>query len=335
MRAGLIAAVALVILACGQAPRVIQGSGGSFPFPLYFKWFGEFHERRPDVWVNYQSIGSGGGIRQLMAGTIDFAATDIPMTGAEMARMPVPPLHFPAALGAVVPAYNVPGLQTQLRFTPEALARIFLGDIQLWSDGLLAEANPGIPLPERRIALIHRSDGSGTSFVFTDYLARVSPEWKTRVGAGAAVNWPAGLGAKGNEGVAGMLKLIPYSIGYLELNYAVQNSIGYGVVRNAAGRFTNADASSVSAAALSMMAEMPDDFRLSIVNAPGADSYPLSTFTWLLIPSRMEPPEKRKAIVDLLLWIYTEGQESAARLNYVPLPPALAARLAARATGVL
>lgn len=334
MRVRLILTLALAMSGCGKAPKTIQASGGSFPFPLYFKWFGDYHQTRPDVEVNYQPIGSGGGIRQLMAGTVDFAATDVPMTDAEIARMKVPPMHFPTVLGAVVPSYNVPGADTKLKFTPEALAGIFLGEVRLWNDRLLAEANPEAHLPNRGIVVIHRSDGSGTSFVWTDYLSRVSLQWRARVGAGAAVSWPTGLGAKGNEGVAGMLKSTPNSIGYLELNYALQNGISHGAVRNAAGQFTNADAASVSAAGMNAMASLPEDFRVSITNALGTDSYPLSTFTWLLIPSRIEPAEKREAIVQLLRWIYADGQKSAAGLNYVPLPHELAAKLASRAAEV-
>jgi phosphate transport system substrate-binding protein len=327
----LLCAVSLCVLAaCGgskpggesaapsAAAGLINGAGATFPFPIYSKWFEEYRKLYPDTQINYQSIGSGGGIRQLQAGTVDFGASDSPMTDEQITRMAVKPLHFPTVLGAVVPTYNVPGASQELKFTPEALAEIFLGTVKKWNAPAIAKANPGIALPANDIVVIHRSEGSGTTFVWTDYLSKVSKAWKSRVGAGASINWPVGLGAKGNEGLAGLVKQTPNSIGYVELVYAVQNRMSYGAVRNAAGAFVRADLASVTAAAAST--PMPDDFRVSIVNPPGKDAYPISSFTWLLIPSHIPDAAKRTALTGFVTWMLADGQKMATALSYAPLP---------------
>ncbi|MFB3777104.1 MAG: phosphate ABC transporter substrate-binding protein PstS [Bryobacteraceae bacterium] len=300
-----------------SAQLLINGAGATFPYPIYAKWFDEYHKLNPKAQINYQSIGSGGGIRQLQAGTVDFGASDSPMTDEQLAAGGKV-LHFPTVLGAVVPAYNVPGAGREVNFTPEALAGIFLGKITRWNDPELAGVNPGAKLPAAAIVVIHRSDGSGTTFVWTDYLSKASAAWKSSVGVGTAVKWPVGLGAKGNEGVAGLIGQTPNSIGYVELVYAIQNKMAYGKVRNAAGVFVKADLKSVTAAAAS--AEMPEDFRVSITNPPGKDAYPIASFTWLLVPARIQSPEKRAVITAFLRWMLADGQKLAAPLGYAPLP---------------
>ncbi|HSW49236.1 MAG TPA: phosphate ABC transporter substrate-binding protein PstS [Bryobacteraceae bacterium] len=307
----------------GSAQLLINGAGATFPYPIYAKWFDEYHRINPKAQINYQSIGSGGGIRQLQAGTVDFGATDSPMTDEQMAAGSKV-LHFPTVLGAVVPAYNVAGAGTGLNFTPEALAGIFLGKITRWNDPELARANPGVKLPGAAIVVIHRSDGSGTTFVWTDYLSKASAAWKSSVGVGTAVRWPVGLGAKGNEGVAGLIGQTPNSIGYVELVYALQNKMAIGKVRNAAGTFVKADLKSVTAAAAS--AEVPDDFRVSITNPPGKDAYPIASFTWLLVPAKIQNPQKRTIITAFLRWMLADGQKLVAPLGYAPLPQTVVAR---------
>src|ERR1035437_7743510 len=271
----------------------INAAGATFPAVIYQKWFDEYRKLHPDVQVNYQSIGSGGGIAQLTSGTVDFGASDMPMTDEQIAKLKSHPLHFPTVMGAVVPTYNLPGVSADLKFSPQTLAGIFLGAIAKWSDARLAKDNPGVKLPNADIVVVHRSDGSGTTYCWTDYLSKVSPEWKNKVGVGTAVNWPAGLGGKGNEGVAGQVKQTPHSIGYVELIYALQNHMSYGKVKNAAGVFVKPDLASVTEAAAGAAKDMPADFRVSITNAPGKKSYPISTFTWLLIPSNI--PDAKKA----------------------------------------
>ena len=300
------------------ATGLINGAGATFPFPIYSKWFEEYRKLHPNVRINYQSIGSGGGIRQLQAGTVDFGASDSPMTDDQIAQMGVKPLHFPTVLGAVVPTYNLPGASQELKFTPEALAEIFLGTVTKWNDPAIAKPNPGVALPAGDIVVIHRSDGSGTTFVWTDYLSKVNNAWGARAGAGTSINWPVGLGAKGNEGVAGLVKQTPNSIGYVELVYAIQNHMSYGAVRNAAGSFVRADLAGVTAAAAST--PMPADFRVSIVNSPGKDAYPISSFTWLLVPSRIPDASKRTALTSFLKWMLADGQGMATALGYAPLP---------------
>ncbi len=303
----------------GGSQIKLNGAGATFPYPLYSKWFSEFRKARSDVQINYQSIGSGGGIRQVLEGTVDFGATDGPMTDEQLRQAKVTILHLPTVLGAVVPAYNIPGVTGAIRFTPQALAGIFLGKIKNWRDKAISNANPGFTLPHQQIAVVHRSDGSGTTFVFTDYLSKTSPEWKSKVGAGTSVNWPVGLGGKGNEGVAGLIRQMPGSLGYIELIYAEQNKIAYGSVQNAAGEFVKASLESTTAAAASVR-DMPADFRVSITNPSGRDAYPIASFTWLLIPSRLSDPAKAQAIRDFLNWMLSEGQRIAPQLSYAPLP---------------
>lgn len=299
---------------------LINGAGATFPYPIYSKWFNEYHQLHPNIEINYQSIGSGGGIRQLLSGTVDFGASDMPMTTQMVAQAGTKILHFPTVLGADVPTYNLPGIREQLRFTPGALAGVFLGTIKNWNDPQLARPNPGVKLPAHEIVIVHRSDGSGTTFVWTDYLSKISPEWKTKVGASTSVNWPTGLGAKGNEGVSGLVQQTPYSLGYVELIYALQNKLFYGMVRNAAGNFIKADLNSVTAAAAGVAANMPADFRVSITNAPGRNAYPISSFTWMLVPRSISNGAKRDALKGFLNWMLTDGQTMVQSLDYAPLP---------------
>jgi len=309
-----------------SAQTLINGAGATFPYPIYSKWFDEFHKVHGDIQINYQSIGSGGGIRQLQTGTVDFGASDQPMNDEQLAKSENKPLHFPTVLGAVVPTYSLPGVAKELGFTPEALAGVFLGKITKWNDPEIARGNPGVKLPGDDIVVIHRSDGSGTTFIWTDYLSKTSSEWKNKVGAGTAVSWPTGLGAKGNEGVSGLVKQTPNSIGYVELIYAIQNKMPYGRVRNAAGKFVKADLASVTAAAAGAASNMPDDFRVSITNAPGAGAYPISSFTWLLIPTHIQDPVKKKALVEFLHWMLGPGQKMTEALSYAPLPPSVVSK---------
>ena len=302
----------------------LTGAGGTFIYPLASKWFNEYQKMHPNTQINYQSIGSGGGIKQVTEGTVDFGESDGPMNEQQMADFKAKRgcdiLHFPAAMGGVVPTYNLPGVDASLNFTPEALAGIFLGTIKKWNDPAIASANKGVKLPNNDIVVVHRSDGSGTTYCWVDYLSKVSPEWKQKVGMGTSVNWPVGLGGKGNEGVSGQVKQTPNSIGYVELIYAAHNNIAYGAVQNASGKFVKADLASVTAAASTVSANMPADFRVSITNAPGADAYPISTFTWFLIPSKIADANKKDIIVDFLKWMLTTGQSFAEPLAYAPLP---------------
>jgi phosphate transport system substrate-binding protein len=299
---------------------LLNGAGATFPYPIYAKWFDEYHKSHPDIEINYQSIGSGGGIRQLLAGTVDFGASDSPMTNEQLAQAKVKILHFPTVLGAVVPTYNVPGVTQELKFTPEALAGIFLGTVKKWNDSELVKANKGITLPDNDILVVHRAEASGTTFVWTDYLSKISPDWKTKVGAGPAVSWPVGIGGKGNEGVAGLVQQTPYAVGYVELIYAVQNKMAYGSVKNSSGAFVKASVASVTAAAAEAAKTMPEDFRVSITNAPGKNAYPISSFTWLLIPSTISDPAKRSAITGVLKWMLADGQKMTEALSYAQLP---------------
>ena len=269
--------------------------------------------------MNYQSIGSGGGIRQVIAGTVDFGASDGPMTDDQLKEAKIKILHMPTVLGADVPAYNIPGVTAELKFTPEALAGIFMGRITKWNDKAIADVNSGVKLPESDIIVVHRSDGSGTTYIWTDYLSKVSSDWQNQVGKGTSVKWPIGLGGKGNEGVSGLIRQLPGSIGYVELIYAVQNNITYGSVKNSAGSFVKASIESVTAAAASSP-KMPADFRVSITNAPGKDAYPISSFTWLLIPQQSKDAAKGKILADFLNWMVTDGQKMASSLSYAPLP---------------
>ncbi len=305
--------------------ETINGAGATFPEPIYQKWFQEFHKAHPDIQINYQAIGSGGGIRQLTEGTVDFGATDMPMTDDQLSKVTkYKVLHFPTVLGGIVPTYNVPGVA--LNFSGPTLAGIYLGSIKKWNDPAIKKDNPSANLPNEDITVVHRSDGSGTSFVFSDYLARVSPEWKSKVGVNASVNWPVGLGGKGNEGVAGLVKQTPFSIGYVELIYAVQNKMEYGGLKNAAGTVVKADFNSISEAAAAAAKDMPADFRVSINNAPGKNAYPLASFTWLLIPDKISDATKKKSITDFLQWMLTTGQADAQGLSYAPLPKEVVAK---------
>jgi phosphate transport system substrate-binding protein len=290
---------------------------------MYSKWFSDYHKLHPDIEINYQPIGSGGGIRQVLAQTVDFGASDGPMTDEQLSQAKIKILHIPTVLGADVPAYNVPGVNQELKFTPDVLADIFLGKISSWNDPRIMSANPGVKLPAQPIIVIHRSEGSGTTYIFTDYLSKVSPDWASGPGKGASVKWPVGLGGKGNEGVAGLIRQMEGSIGYIELIYAVQNKISYGVVKNASGNFVKASLDSVTAAAAAVP-KMPADFRVSITNAPGKDSYPISSFTWLLIPVQSKDAAKGKIIVGFLNWMLDDGQKMTADLSYAPLPPSVA-----------
>ncbi len=308
-----------LLLTAASAQTTLNGAGATFPYPIYSKWFSEYQKAHPDVQINYQSIGSGGGIRQVQTGTVDFGASDGPMSDQQLAESKVKVLHLPTVLGAVVPAYNISGLKTELKFTPEVLAGIYLGKITKWNDKAIAAANTGVSLPDKDIVVIHRSDGSGTTYIWTDYLSKVSPEWKSGPGKGTSVKWPVGLGGKGNEGVAGLIRQMDGAIGYVELIYALQNKIAYGTVKNAAGEFVKASLESTTAAAASVKS-MPADFRVSITNAPGKDAYPIASFTWLLVPIQWQDGHKKDVFVNFLKWMITDGQNHTAALHYARLP---------------
>ncbi|MGD0467690.1 MAG: phosphate ABC transporter substrate-binding protein PstS [Terriglobales bacterium] len=322
----LLAGLALTLPVVGQTQ--LNGAGATFPYPMYSKWFSEYHRLHPDVEINYQSIGSGGGIRQVLNGTVDFGASDGPMTDEQLKEAKTKIVHIPTVLGADVPAYNVPGISGEIKFTPEALAGIFLGKIQNWNDPALTKVNPGVNFPNQQIVVVHRSDGSGTTYIFTDYLSKISKEWEAVAGKGTSVKWPVGLGGKGNEGVAGQIRQLAGSIGYVELIYAVENKITYGSVRNAAGNFVKASLDSVTEAAASSP-KMPADFRVSITNAPGKTAYPISSFTWLLIPVQAKDPKNGKIIADFLDWMVTDGQKMTSQLSYAPLPASVVEKVKA------
>jgi phosphate transport system substrate-binding protein len=320
----LLVCVLLALPVVGQT--TLNGAGATFPNPMYSKWFSEYGKSHSGIQINYQPIGSGGGIRQVTAGTVDFGASDMPMTDKQLQDAKFKILNVPTVLGAVVPAYNIPGVSGEIKFTPDALAGIFLGKISKWNDKAITSANPGINFPDANIIVVHRSDGSGTSFIWTDYLSKVSPEWKSQVGSDTSVKWPIGMGGKGNEGVAGLIRQLNGSIGYVELIYAVQNKIPYGTIRNSSGAFVKASLESVTAAAASAP-KMPADFRVSITNAPGKDSYPISSFTWLLIPEQSKDSAKGKILNDFLNWMVTEGQKMTGALSYAPLPDNVVAKV--------
>jgi phosphate transport system substrate-binding protein len=313
-----------VVLA--QNALLINGAGASFPNPIYSKWISEYTKKSAGVQINYQSVGSGAGIKQVTDGTVDFGASDGPMNDDQLKayqdKHGFPILHFPTVLGAAVPTYNIPGVTATLNFTPEALAGIFLGKITMWNDPAIASANKGVNLPAKGITVVHRSDGSGTTYIWTDYLSKVSEEWKSKVGSGTSVNWPVGLGGKNSEGVTAQIKNAPNSIGYVELIYASSNNVPYGTVKNSSGDFIKADLASVSAAAAGAAKNMPDDFRVSITNAPGKTAYPISSFTWLLVPSKFSSSDanKRDAIKGFLNWALTDGQGYTEALAYAKLP---------------
>src|SRR5215469_7351875 len=308
----------LALTACALAQTTLNGAGATFPYPIYSKWFSEYHNAHSDVQVNYQSIGSGGGIRQVQAGTVDFGATDGPMTDQQISESKIKVLHVPTVLGAVVPAYNIPGVSGEVKFTPAVLAGIFLGKITKWNDKAITSMNPGMNFPDQNITVAHRSDGSGTTYIFTDYLSKVSPDWQSTVGKGTSVKWPVGIGGKGNEGVAGSIRQLPGSIGYIELIYAIQNKIPFGVVQNSSKNFIKASLASTTAAAQGV--KMPADFRVSITNPPGKDAYPIASFTWLLIPTNPADANKAKILKDFLFWMMDKGQGMVEALSYAPLP---------------
>jgi phosphate transport system substrate-binding protein len=315
-----IAAGVLGLITAGAGAQNISGAGATFPNPIYSKWFSEYNQLHPNVKINYQSIGSGGGIRQVTEGTVDFGASDVTMTDQQISGAKVKVMAIPTVLGAVVPVYNIPGINKELNFTGDVIADIYLGKITKWNDGRIVKDNPGVNLPDKAILPVYRSDGSGTSFIFTDFLSKVSPAWNSGPGKGAAINWPTGIGQKGNEGIAGMVRQSPYSFGYVELIYAVQNKMSYGLVKNAAGKFVKASTDGVTAAAAGAAKTMPADYRVSITNAPGADTYPISSFTWLLIPTHSTDPAKAKALADFLGWMLDHGEAEAAAMTYAPLP---------------
>lgn len=301
----------------------INGAGATFPYVIYSKWFDVYHQKT-GIEFNYQSIGSGGGIRQIIAGTVDFGASDAPMKDSEIKqvkdKLGKDILHIPTVMGAVVVAYNLKTVGKGLKLTPSVLSDIFLGKIKKWNDKRIKAINKDKNLPNENIIVAHRSDGSGTTNIFTDYLSKVSKEWKEKVGTGKAVSWPAGLGGKGNEGVAGLVKQTDGTIGYVELAYAVQNNLNYAILQNKAGYFVDASFKSVSAAAEGSIATMPNDLRVSITNADGKDSYPISGFTWLLVYSKIDSKQKKDAIVNFLNWALTDGEKYAESLYYAPLP---------------
>jgi phosphate transport system substrate-binding protein len=320
----LTAALALGALALADNPLLITGAGATFPYPMYSKWFDEYHKKNSNIAFNYASIGSGGGIRQVTEGTVDFGASDGPMNDEQLKafqdKRGYAVLHFPTVLGADVPSYNIPGVTAELNFTPEALAGIFLGKITKWNDPAIAGPNKGVNLPAQDIVVVHRSDGSGTTYIWTDYLSKVSDEWKSKVGKNTSVNWPVGLGGKGNEGVAGLIKQTPNGFGYVELIYAIQNNMPYGRVKNSSGSFIKADLASVTAAAAGAAKNMPADFRVSITDAPGKTAYPISSFTWLLVPAKIPDAGKREAIKTFLKWMLADGQNYTEALSYAKLP---------------
>jgi len=316
-------ATLLGVTVATQTTSQINGAGATFPYPIYSKWFSEYNKLHSDIRINYQSQGSGAGIQQLTKQTVFFGATDGPMTPEQMQAAPGPVLHLPTVLGAVVPVYNIPNVNAELKFTGPLLADIFLGKITKWSDPAIATLNPGVPLPATEITVAHRADGSGTTYIWVDYLSKLSPEWKSKVGVATSVKWPAGVGGRGNEGVASLVTQTPGAIGYVELIFALQNKIRYGAVQNMAGEFVKASVPSVSAAAAAAAQQMPADFRVSITNAPGAGVYPISSFTWILMYQNPKDKGQAKVMVDFMKWALTEGQKFAADLGYAPLPDAV------------
>ena len=319
------AAVALALAAAAAVPAAAQnlqinGAGATFPYPIYSKWFSEYNKLHPTIQINYQPIGSGGGIRQLTNQTVFFGATDGPMTSDQIQAAGARILHLPTVLGGVVPVYNVPDVSGELRFSGPLLADIFLGKVAKWNDPAIAKENPGVTLPGGDITVVHRSDGSGTSYIWVDYLAKVSPEWKQKVGVATSVNWPVGVGGKGNEGVASYVQRIDGAIGYVEYAYALQNKMAYGSVKNADGQYVKATLDSVTSAAAATEGKMPADFRVSITNAPGKNAYPIASFTWLLFYESPKDKDRARAMVDFMKWALGDGQKYAAELGYAPLP---------------
>lgn len=318
-----LATILFVCTASASFAQKLNAAGATFPYPIYSKWFSEYSAQHPGVQINYQPIGSGGGIRQVTAGTVDFGASDATMTNEQLAQSKVKLLHIPTVLGAVVPIYHINGVNAELKFSPEVLADIYLGKIGTWNDARIAKDNPGVNLPNETINVVHRADGSGTTFIFTDYLSKVSKDWANGPGKNSSVSWPKGIGAKGNEGVAGMVRQLNGSIGYVELIYAMQNKIPFGSVKNAAGTWVRASIEGVTEAAATVK-QMPADYRVSITNAPGKNAYPISSFTWLLIPAQFSDATKGKVVKDFLFWMLDHGEKETTALYYAPLPKTVA-----------
>lgn len=316
------AAALLVCSASASFAQKLNAAGATFPYPIYSKWFSEYHSQHPEIEINYQSIGSGGGIKQVTSGLVDFGASDMPMTDQALAESKIKLVHVPTVLGAVVPIYHINGVNAELKFSPDVLADIYLGKITSWNDPRLAKDNPGVALPNENINVVHRSEGSGTTFIFTDYLSKVSKDWANGPGRAQVVNWPKGIGAKGNEAVAGMVRQLNGTIGYVELIYALQNKIPFGYLKNAAGNWVKASIEGVTEAAASVK-QMPSDYRVSITNAPGANAYPISSFTWLLVPAQAQDASKAKVIKDFLTWMLDQGESETSSLFYAPLPKAV------------
>ncbi len=322
MRVAAVTAGVLLLIAGGVAQaQKLTGAGATFPYPIYSKWFSEYSAAHPGVEINYQSIGSGGGIKQVTGGLVDFGASDVPMNDDQLAASKIKLVHIPSVLGAVVPIFNVSGV-SDIKFAPDVLADIFLGKISNWNDARIARDNPGVKLPDQTINVIHRAEGSGTTFIFSDYLTKVSKDWANGPSRGSALNWPKGIGGKGNEGVAGLVRQLPGAIGYVELIYAMQNHISFGQLKNSAGNWVKASIAGVTEAAASVK-QMPADYRVSITNAPGANAYPISSFTWLLIPVKAADPAKGKVLKDFLNWMLTSGEGEVSSLYYAPLPKSL------------
>ena len=325
MKRTLVAVVMLILALSTAQAQKLTGAGATFPYPIYSKWFSEYSAAHPGVQINYQSIGSGGGIRQVTAGLVDFGATDGPATDEQLAGSKTKLIHIPTVMGAVVPIFNVPGVG-DIKFSSEVLADIFLGKINVWDDARIVKDNPGVKLPNQKIIVVHRSDGSGTSYIFTDYLSKVSKEWANGPGKGTSPSWPVGVGGKGNEGVAGLVRQLPGALGYVELIYALQNKISFGEVKNPSGTWVKASIEGVTEAAASIKV-LPADYRVSITNAPGKEAYPISSCTWILVPLKSPDAAKGKVIKDLLSWIVTSGEGEVSALSYAPLPKSVAAKV--------
>ena len=330
----LVAALVVTMGAAVSGAQKLTGAGATFPNPIYSKWFSEYSASHPGVQINYQSVGSGAGIRQVSQGIVDFGASDGPMTDQQLAESKVKLVHIPTVLGAVVPVYNVPGVSRDLHFAPDVIADIYLGKITKWNDPRIAKDNPGVSLPDHGILPVYRSDGSGTTYIFTDFLSKVSPDFKQKIGSATSVRWPVGIGQKGNEGVAGMVRSSQFAFGYVELIYAEQNHMEFGYVRNPAGKWLKASVDGVTAAAAGAAKNMPADYRVSITNAPGADAYPISSFTWLLIPIKSADPAKGKVLHDFLEWMLDHGEAEAPALTYAPLPKTVIAMVRKTIQGI-
>jgi phosphate transport system substrate-binding protein len=322
IRIAAVTAGILLLAASGVAQaQKLTGAGATFPNPIYSKWFSEYSAAHPGVEINYQSIGSGGGIKQVTGGLVDFGASDVPMNDEQLAGSKIKLVHIPSVLGAVVPVFNVTGVH-DLKFSPDVLADLFLGKISTWNDPRIAKDNPGVNLPNETVNVIHRAEGSGTTFIFSDYLTKVSKDWANGPGRGSALNWPKGIGGKGNDGVTGLVRQLPGSIGYVELIYAMQNHVSFGEVKNPAGNWVKASIAGVTEAAANVK-QIPADYRVSITNAPGANSYPISSFTWLLVPVKSADASKGKVLKDFLNWMLNSGENEVSSLYYAPLPKSL------------